>query len=460
VTEHTRPLLWAGSQRQLDDPPMGFWVAVPVVVRPLIVEVPRDLQDSDPFARAVVNLALAGVQRISDISALIGIQDLDFVNEVVRRLDDRGIVRVRSGFVDVLEQKADTEDDKPFRMRGAYEQHVWEVVQDMYSGALWPRVGTRFQTLTFDYDHHIVELGNPGRPAKRNFWQMPPGDAVDDPSPTAIKQAVLRHLADIRTVGIKHNKVGSEHLATLGRPERRPSFSARLAPGREEARLLVRLTAAGEHVSSIDPFEVGAWFELPQWTEQMLERSPRLRQLVINWAERSVSNRDRHPADSLAQDETTAGASPGPGDATLSRPAARQPLGDRNNLLLSLADRLREDIGQSPQRSLALSHDSHRDAETLIARWASLGFQTPRDFIRPIPALIERAAEGFPAELHVLFYAWSYLVDRAVGETLARQVPNLPALLSENAAGRTRTAIPDIRSLAPPMRSVPTESRN
>jgi hypothetical protein len=404
--EQTNPLLWVGSQRRFDDPPKGFWVAVPVVVRRLIVEAPPEIHDSDPFARAVVNLALAGVQRIPDIAALIGIEDLDFVSEVIRRLAEQNIVTVRSGVVEVVAEH--TGSSRPLG-----ERNVWHVVQDTYTGALWPRVAAKVRQPDFDEQHHRVELGNPGRPAKRNFWQMPAGDAVDDPSPTAVKQAVMRHLEDLRTVGIKRNSRGAEHLATLGRPERRPVFSARLAPGRESARLLVRLKASGEHIATHDPFEVGAWFELAAWTEQLLDRSPALSEKVTAWASRSDRGRTAaglEEPDGVVPD--TAGA-PAASDATLSRPVLPLPVADRNTLLLSVADRLRDGIGRAAQLSLALTYDADRDAATLKRRWASFGFRIPRDFVRPVSALVERAAEGLPAELHVLFYAWTLLVDAA-----------------------------------------------
>jgi hypothetical protein len=451
VIEH--PLLWVGSQRRFDDPPKGFWVAVPVVVRRLIVEAPPEIQDSDPFARAVVNLALAGVQRIPDIAALIGIEDLDFVSEVIRRLAGQKIVTVQSGLVEVVAEH--TGSSRPLG-----ERYVWHVIQDTYTGALWPRVAAKVRQPDFDDPHHLVELGNPGRPSNRKYWPMPPGDAVDDPHPTAVKQAVMRHLEDLRTVGIKRNTRGAEHLATLGRPERRPVFSARLAPGRESARLLVRLEASGEHISAHDPFEVGAWFELAAWTEHLLDRSPALRGSVSAWASRS--DRGRTTDGSEEPDgavPATAGA-PTASDTTLSRPVSPPPAVDRNTLLLSLADRLRDEIGRAAKQSLALTYDANRDAATLTRRWASFGFRIPREFVRSVPALVERAAEGFPADLHVLFYAWTFLVDPPDGEALARQAPDLPSVLYENASGRTSTAIPDLRIPAALQRGLPTESRS
>ena len=157
---------------------------------------------------------------------------------------------------------------------------------------------------------------------------------------------------------------------------------------------------------------------------------------------------------------TTDDRTPAQGDATLSRPPLPPPLPDRNTLLLSLADRLREEIRRASQQTLGLTYDSDRDAATLMRRWATLGFRVPREFVRPVPALVERAAEGFPADIHTLFYAWTLLVDLPDGQALALQAPDLPALLYDNASGRTRTAMPDLRMTAALERSLPTESRS
>jgi hypothetical protein len=450
MIQPTSDLLWVGSQRHFDDPPKGFWVAVPVVVRRLIVETPPDIRDSDPFARAVVNLAAAGVQRIPDIAELIGIEDLDFVREVIRRLENDKIITVRSGVVEVVGVSTERSD-------AVGDKNVWYIVQDTYTGEVWPRVAASVRKPEFDEDRHVVHLGTPGKPATRTYWRMPQGEPVVDPAPAAVRQTVSHHLRDLRTVGIKASKRGFEHLATLGRPERQPIFSARLAPGREDARLLVRLKAAGEHISMVDPFGVGGWFELAKWTELLLDRSPVLRERVVNWAAGSRPARERSVDELEATDE--ADARPRlTAEATLSRVPAPPPVPDRNTLLLSLADRLREDMGRSPTRKVALSFDNERDSATLARRWVTFGFRVPQGFVRPVPALVERAAEGYPADLHVLFYTWTLLVDVADGRALAREAPDLPALLQENAAGRTHTAIPNLRTTPAPHRSLPTES--
>lgn len=450
LMSHFAPLLWVGSQATFDEPPKGFWVAVPVVVRRIIVEAPPDVPDADPFARAVVNLAAAGVQRVSDIAELIGIEDLGFVNEVIRRLVEQKVVTLRAGVVSIGERGDDVAG-------AAGERQVWYGIQDSYSGTLWPRAATGVSYPDFDDDRHLVELGTPGRPARRNFWRMPEGDEVDDPNSATITHALIRHLSDVRTVGIKQGKRTTRHLALLGRPEWQPVFSARLAPGREEARLLVRLDANGNQVLAADPFEIGAWFELARWTDQLLDQSPSLHEKVIAWAERREFRqrqlRDRDPV--ASSDQRT----PAQLDATHSSPDSPQPIVDRNTLLLSLADRLRDGILRAEQQTLGLSYDSDRDASTLMRRWALLGFRVPQKFLKPVAAPVERAAEGFPADLHTLFYAWTLLVDLADGQALARQAPDLPALLYANATGQTQTAIPDLGPTTALGRSLPTESR-
>jgi len=443
-------LLWVGSQRHFDDPPKGFWVAVPVVVRRLIVETPPDIRDSDPFARAVVNLATAGVQRIPDIAELIGIEDLDFVREVIRRLENAKVVTVRSGVVEVAGVSTGRGDTVGVK-------NVWYIVQDTYTGEVWPRVAASVRKPEFDEDRHVVLLGTPGKPATRRYWRMPPGEPVHDPAPAAVRQAVSHHLRDLRTVGIKASTRGFEHLATLGRPERQPIFSARLAPGKEDARLLVRLKATGEHIFMVDPFGVGGWFELAKWTEMLLDRSPVLREHVVNWAAGSRPASERSVDELEATDEAATTPLLAT-EATRSRVPA-PPVPDRNTLLLSLADRLREEMGRSTTQKVALSFDTERDAATLARRWVTFGFRVPQEFVRPVPALVERAAEGYPADLHVLFYAWTLLVGVADGQALASEAPDLPALLQETAAGRTRTAIPNLR-MTPANRSLPTESTN
>jgi hypothetical protein len=446
------PLLWVGSRRTFDDPPKGFWVAVPVVLRRIIVEEPPDIPDSDPFARVVVNLAAAGVQRVPDIAELIGIEDLGFVNEVIRRLVERNIVALKSGVVELAERSDGI-------IGAVGEKKVWYGIQDVYSGSLWPRAATEVRRPEFDDDRNVVELGSPGQPAKRNFWRVRAEYTVEDPDAAAVRQALIRHLADLRTVGIKRSTATAQHLAFLGRPERNPVFSARLASRREEARLLVRLEATGDHISVVDPFEVGAWFELAHWTELLLEQSPALRDRTISWAAR-VSASKHEPADrpSDAAHATALGLPAHP-DVTLSRPENPAPVQDRNTLLLSLADRLRDEIRRAAQSALGLSYDSDRDAATLRRRWAALGFRVPQQIVRPVPALIKRAAEGSPADLHALFYAWTLLVDLPDGQALALQAPDLPALLYDNARGRTRTAVPDLRPTTGHEFSLPTESR-
>ena len=452
MIQPTSDLLWVGSQRHFDDPPKGFWVAVPVVVRRLIVETPPDIRDSDPFARAVVNLASAGVQRIPDIAELIGIEDLDFVKEVIRRLENEKVVAVRSGIVEVEGVSAGRGDTVGVK-------NVWFIVQDTYTGEVWPRVAASVRKPEFDEDRHIVHLGTPGKPATRRYWRMPPGEQVHDPAPAAVRQTVSHHLRDLRTVGIKASKRGFEHLATLGRPERQPIFSARLAPGREDAHLLVRLKATGEHISMVDPFGVGGWFELAKWTELLLDRSPVLREHVVNWAAGSRPASERS-VDELEATDGAATTQRLATEATRSRVPTPPPVPDRNTLLLSLADRLREEMGRSTTQKVALSFDTERDTATLARRWVTFGFRVPQKFVRPVPALVERAAEGYPADLHVLFYAWTLLVDLADGKAPASEAPDLPALLQETAAGRTRMAIPNLRMTPVPHRSLPTESTN
>lgn len=446
------PVLWVGSQPTFDEPPKGFWIAAPVVLRRIIVETPPDIRDSDPFARAVVNLAAAGVQRVGDIAELIGIEDLGFVNEVIRRLVDQDVVELRGGVVSLSEHGDD--------MVGAVgEKRAWYAIQDAYSGTLWPRAAADVSFPDFDDDRNLVELGTPGRPARRNFWRVPDYYEVNDPDAATVTQALNRHLSDLRTVGIRGNKVATQHLAFLGRPERQPVFSARLAPVREEARLLVRLDATGDQVSAADPFEVGAWFELALWTNHVLEASPGLHERVVAWAARKNSGkkqpRERSP-DAVPDHHQ---GTPVLLDATLPSPESPQLIVERNTLLLSLADRLRDGIDRAEQKTLGLSYDSDRDASTLMRRWALLGFRVPHEFVKPVAALVERAAEGFPADLHTLFYAWTLLVDLDDGQALALQAPDLPALLYANAAGRTQTAVPDLRPTAAPGRSLYTESR-
>lgn len=451
MIDPTAPLLWVGSQATFDKPPKGFWVAVPVVLRRIIVEAPPDIPDSDPFSRAVVNLTAAGVQRVSDIATLIGIEDLGFVREVIRRLAEQDIVVMRSEIVELAERSDGI-------VGAVGPKQVWYGIQDLYSGTLWPRAAINVSFPEFDDQRNLAELGTPGRPARRNFWQMPPGYVAQEPDAATVSHAIRRHLADLRTVGLKSTRRDAQHLAFLGRPETQPAFSARLAPIREEARLLIRLEAHGKHVSVADPFEVGAWFELARWTDQLLEQSPPLRERVVSWAARTQQTKNR-PVEEASEVAAADDQSPAGGDATLSRPPNPPSLLDRNTLLLSLADRLRGEIHHASQQSLGLTYDSDLDAATLMRRWAMLGFRAPRKFVRPVPALIERAADGLPADLHTLFYAWTLLVDIPDGQALARQAPDLPAQLYDNASGTTRTAIPDLRMATAPERSLPKESR-
>jgi len=231
-----------------------------------------------------------------------------------------------------------------------------------------------------------------------------------------------------------------------------------LAPISEEARLLIRLEANGNNVSVADPFEVGAWFELARWTDQLLEQSPPLRERVVSWAARAQQSKNR-PVEEASGIAAADDQTPAKSDATLSRPPNPPPLLDRNTLLLSLADRLRGEIHHASQQSLGLTYDSDLDAATLMRRWVMLGFRAPRKFVRPLPALIEQAAKGFSADLHTLFYAWTLLVDIPDGQALARQAPDLPARLYDNASGTTRTAMPDLRMATAPECRLPKESR-
>jgi len=449
--DSTTPLLWVGSQSTLDKPPKGFWVAVPVVLRRIIVEAPPDIPDSDPFARAVVNLTAAGVQRVSDIATLIGIDDLGFVREVIRRLVEQGIVVMRSEIVELAERSDGI-------VGAVGPKQVWYGIQDLYSGTLWPRAAITVRFPEFDDQRNLAELGTPGRPARRNFWQMPPGCVAQEPDAATVSHAIRRHLADLRTVGLKSTRRDAQHLAFLGRPETQPAFSARLAPISEEARLLIRLEANGNNVSVADPFEVGAWFELARWTDQLLEQSPPLRERVVSWAARAQQSKNR-PVEEASGIAAADDQTPAKSDATLSRPPNPPPLLDRNTLLLSLADRLRGEIHHASQQSLGLTYDSDLDAATLMRRWVMLGFRAPRKFVRPLPALIEQAAKGFSADLHTLFYAWTLLVDIPDGQALARQAPDLPARLYDNASGTTRTAMPDLRMATAPECRLPKESR-
>lgn len=433
-----KPLLWIGSQSSFDEPHRGFWVAAPVVLHHIIVETPSDIEDSDPFARVVVNLTAAGVHRVTDIADLIGIEDIRFVSEVIRRLENRDIVSLTDGIVTLRKRG----DDMVGR---AGRKEFWYGVQDTYSGTLWPRASVAVQRPNFRDEDRQVELGTPGRPAKLKFWQMPDDFEVEGPDATSVTQALLRHLSDMRTVGLKSNRVNTKHLAFLGRPEMKPTFSARLSSTSEQVRLLIRLDTYGNEVFAADPFEVGAWFELGMWTNQLLDRSPALREKVVAWAEgRNVANQRRTGRD---HNKVTGSdhVMPMRPDETLSRTDTQQATVDRNTLLLALADQLRRDIGRAAEQNVGLTYESGRDAESLLRRWTLLGFHAPSNFVKPVAALIERAVEGHPADLHTLFYAWTLLVDVTEGQALALRMPDLPAILYDHAVGRTQTAVPDVR---------------
>lgn len=451
MTQGLAPLIWVGSQQTFDDPPKGFWVAVPVVLHRIIVEVLPDIPDSDPFARVVVNLAAAGVQRVADIADLIGIEDLGFVNEVIRRLSEQNVVKLRAGVVQLMARSDDI-------IESATEKVIWYGIQEVYGGSLWPRAASSVLRPEFDDSRRIVELGTPGRPASRNFWQLPANYTVDEPDVSSVRQAIERHLSDLRTVGLKSTRNSAQHLAMMGRPEKIPTFSARLAPIREDARLLVRFESIGGQISVVDPFEVGAWFELAHWSEQLLARSQDLRDRVISWEERSSSRNRSLNHRGLDDGHRSGGGSPLPLDATLTRSAKPTLTLDRNSLLLSLADRLRDEIRRATQQELGLSYDSERDSATLRRRWAVLGFNLPRQSVIPVASLIRRAADGAPSDLHTLFYAWTLLADLSDGQALALQAPDLPALLYENACGRSQTVIPDLRGQGSQTQILTTES--
>lgn len=457
MTAQPRRLLWVGSEQNFDRPPRGFLVAAPVTVRRVIVEASPAIEDSDPFARAVVNLATAGVHRITEIGELIGIKDDAFLSEVVRRLESRRLVRERNGSVEVLVDSGSGGD-----ARTVAAKRVWYLVQDEYSGKLWPRVATRVRNPeSGDERDRTVELGTPGNPATRRFWRMPEGEAVPEPDSATVRQAIDQHLRDMRTVGLRHNREGSEHLATLGTPEKRQAFSARLGPGVERTQLLVMLDAPARAVTAADPFGVGPWFEFAHWVELLLQRSPPLRDRVIHWAERQRNRPDtRHPA--AADDDPSADhARPGPepDDRTKSRLRPAPPTLDWSGFLLLLADRLRAEIARCGQKTPCLTYDSVRDQATAVRRWETLGFAIPSRSPKLVPALVERAAEGSPADPHVLFYAWTLMVDVNDGRALAALVPNLPSLLSDNARGSTPRAIPDLRSSTAALHQHLTESR-
>lgn len=432
--------IWVGSQDLFDRPPKGFFVAAPVAVYRVIVETPLGVHDSDPFARVVVNLVTAGVQRVEDIATLIGIEDLAFLNEIVRRLAAQRLLAVSKDRLEVadLGRPGDNTSTK----------HVWFLIQDEHSGLLWPRVVTHLRNPELADDPTLVELGTPGRPERRRFTVLTGGRHVEPPDQSTIRHAINRHLADVRTVGFKPGRPGTEHLGMLGSPEQKPIFSARLAPGVERARLLVTLEAINGQIIATDPFGVGNWLELGRWTEMVVDSTEGLREKVSAWSARQRTRANHGSKEPKPTDETPPlRGGDGVTDRTMTRRIATEEPADRNTLLLRLADNLRAGIRNSSTGLAILTYDSTIDMANLERRWNELGFNIPDFMPRLVPALINRALDGSPAELHVLFYAWTLTVSDADGRDLAAQVPDLPSILSRNANDSTRTIKPYIPSI-------------
>ncbi len=422
----TRPLRWVGSQKDFDKPPeTAFWVAAPVRLHRVIVETPPYYSEGDPFTRAVVNLASAGVCDVREIGRLMGIEDLQFIEEVVRRLVELNILKVRRDTVE-LGRSAE-------KYVGAVDgdSYVWYLIQDGHTGRLWPRALIRTLTPEFDAERRTVRMGTAGAPAKRNYWFVPWSETERPFDHEKVKSSIQQHLHHIRTLRLKPSSPEASHLAFLGRPEQRATYSVRLVDGLTDAQILVPFLAPGDVIEARDPCGVGPWSELREWTAALMTAEPRLAEKIIAWSQRRTRR---------ANSDINENAEQAPSIAFI-EPGAKA---------LLLADNFRQYLARCTGRSLGLAHERDTDQRLLRSRLRSLGFIEPRQELRVIPAIVQRAAAGDPVDLLDLFVAWVLVVTQEDALILVQSHPDLPdqliRLANERQVGKEVTELEPTRS--------------
>lgn len=432
-------IVWVGSRDSFDSPPKRFLVTIPIALRRVMIETVKSVDDADPFARVIANLVAAGVQNVEDIANLIGITDVAFVNEVARRLAQRRILRVVNGKLEPTNHSR--HGDREGRTR-----EVHYVVQDLLSGRVWPRVAKRVIYVEYGENDRSVLLGNPGRPIIRRCWNVSSRNAVVEPTDDEVRAVVSSHLRDVRLIGIKPNTNRTRHLAMFGRPEAKTPFSSRLVPGYEICRLLVGFQSKGVTAEVEDPFQVGPWYELGSWSRKLLEANPHLDTRLSVWHQEQYERGES----AFSQTPELIGRTSEPvkeSDGTKTAYLSRQEFLDVSEMMLRLAEYLRADLGAMNSKQLGLSYDANRDCLRVCQRWLEMGFAKPVEKPTFVPALVERAAEGDPARLVDLFFAWTLLVEVPRGRALAIVAPDLPHELLHVGTTRTLAVIPALRNI-------------
>lgn len=441
------PLLWVGSTPSLEAGPTGFLIATPVLLHRVIVFIPPDIDDSDPFARAIVNLGAAGISNVAEMARLLGIRDERFLNTVIRRLAEASGSPLDRLIHGPSSDKREADKSTP----AVAQRLVCYMVQDCLTGFMWPRLGREIRTPEFDEQHRQVRLGSVGRPLSRPCMAVPrPHDDVPD-TPQNVKALAHTHVRHMRTTTVHKKSGGVPHLAVIGRPESKPIFGTELVQGSERRSLLMTLDAVPGGIAAHDPFEIGNFHELTAWQSKLREHSPEIYERANAWATRRAAR----SAGKDAGEHGPVDRASAHGSAHAESPAATSV--DLGSVLIRLAERLADEIADRSLMSFGLSYGDAHDREMLRSRLAALGFTVPPDLPNIVPGQLERARRGEAIELLDLFYAWALVVDELRGHSLAAEVPDLPGQLVRHARGQLREAP---RSLAAATRTISLRTSN
>ncbi len=412
-------------------------VAVPVAVARCTLRFASEaFPGLDPFRRGTVRFLLAGVNRRSQLSKLLGITDMAYLELMIDDLVEQGWAH-RSG--DAVRHSAKALralQDHPVVPDRFGQLFYWAAGDGpvrFFAGPLRLQGrGGRVQRLdNADATSASIEVGSSGR--NRTATCLLPPPPTNDPRQ-------LRRSEATEKCAFFLQRASQSPARTVDIP-RMMHFSVAPSPP-ELARLLVRVVPAGRtgHRALVAPGVASP--DLDRWLRD--QDAPFRRELRAQLeAARSAgqSGRSRNRTTRTTRNEPTPDSVPAsPESRTVSTSSDPTPTGTkpgvavaaRQDLLELLRDRLaRVDVG----REIAPLDPGAMDSDVIGERLRSAGF--PWDDSAPVPdtsahdMVAARLADWDATDdLWVLFTAWLMFEERDAIEQIATQLPHLPGALN------------------------------
>jgi hypothetical protein len=409
-------------------------VAVPVAVARCTLSFASEaFPGLDPFRRGTVRFLLAGVNRRPQLSKLLGITDMAYLELMIDDLVEQGWAH-RSG--DAVRHSAKALralQDHPVVPDRFGQLFYWAAGDGpvrFFAGPLRLQgQGGRVQRLdNADAPSASFEVGSSGR--NRTATCLLPTPPTNDPRP-------LRRSEATEKCELFLQRARQSPARTVDIP-RMMHFSVAPSPP-ELARLLVRVVPAGRtgHRALVAPGVASP--DMDRWLRDQdpsFRRELRTRLEAARTAGQSGRSQNRTTDDEPTPDPVP--ASPESRTASTSSdptPSDTKPgiaVAAKQDLLELLRDRLaRLDIG----RGIAPLGAGAMDSDVIGERLRSAGF--PWDDSAPVPdtsahdmVAVRLADWDATDDLWVLFTAWLMIEERGAIELIATQLPHLPGALT------------------------------